>query len=252
MRKWRFGFGWKMLKVDGLEVYYNTIKALDGVSLEVREGEVVTLLGANGAGKSTLLRSISGLLPAKRGSVSFEGKDVTKMRASQIVRLGMCHVPEGKQVFASLSVANNLRLGAYVRGGKQWSKEIDQRLEDVLELFPRLKERLKQRSGTLSGGEQQMLAIARGLMSMPKILLLDEPSLGLAPIIIKDIFKAINDLRQRGLTLLIVEQNVRAALDIADRGYVLQNGRIVLEGTTQSFLESDLVRSAYLGKVKAN
>ncbi len=240
-----------MLKVEGLEAYYNTIKALDGVSLEVRGGEVVTLLGANGAGKSTLLRSISGLLPAKRGSVSFEGKDVTKMRASQIVRLGICHVPEGKQVFASLSVANNLRLGAYVRGGKQWSKEIDQRLEEVLDLFPRLKERLRQRSGTLSGGEQQMLAIARGLMSMPKILLLDEPSLGLAPIIIKDIFKAIEDLRKRGLTLLIVEQNVRAALEIADRGYVLQNGRIVLEGTTQSFLESDLVRSAYLGKSKA-
>jgi branched-chain amino acid transport system ATP-binding protein len=218
----------------------------------VREGEVVTLLGANGAGKSTLLRSISGLLPAKRGSVSFEGKDVTKMRASQIVRMGICHVPEGKQVFASLSVANNLRLGAYVRNGKQWSKEIDHRLEEVLELFPRLKERLKQRAGTLSGGEQQMLAIARGLMSMPKILLLDEPSLGLAPIVIRDIFKAINDLRQRGLTLLIVEQNVRAALDIADRGYVLQNGRIVLEGTTQSFLENDLVRSAYLGKVKAS
>ncbi|MDA8187636.1 MAG: ABC transporter ATP-binding protein [Dehalococcoidales bacterium] len=240
-----------MLKVEGLEAYYNTIKALDGVSLEVRGGEVVTLLGANGAGKSTLLRSISGLLPAKRGSVSFEGKDVTKMRASQIVRLGICHVPEGKQVFASLSVANNLRLGAYVRGGKQWSKEIDQRLEEVLDLFPRLKERLRQRSGTLSGGEQQMLAIARGLMSMPKILLLDEPSLGLAPIIIKDIFKAIEDLRKRGLTLLLVEQNVRAALEIADRGYVLQNGRIVLEGTTQSFLESDLVRSAYLGKSKA-
>ena len=240
-----------MLKVEGLEAYYNTIKALDGVSLEVRGGEVVTLLGANGAGKSTLLRSISGLLPAKRGSVSFEGKDVTKMRASQIVRLGICHVPEGKQVFASLSVANNLRLGAYVRGGKQWSKEIDQRLEEVLDLFPRLKERLRQRSGTLSGGEQQMLAIALGLMSMPKILLLDEPSLGLAPIIIKDIFKAIEDLRKRGLTLLLVEQNVRAALEIADRGYVLQNGRIVLEGTTQSFLESDLVRSAYLGKSKA-
>lgn len=241
-----------MLKVEGLEVYYNTIKALDGVSLEVREGEVVTLLGANGAGKSTLLRSISGLLPARRGNVIFEGKDVTRMRASQIVRLGMCHVPEGKQVFASLSVANNLRLGAYARGGKQWSKDIDQRLDEVLELFPRLKERLRQRAGTLSGGEQQMLAIARGLMSMPKILLLDEPSLGLAPIIIKDILSAITDLRRRGLTLLIVEQNVRAALDIADRGYVLQNGRIVLEGTTESFHRNDLIRSAYLGKAKAN
>ena len=238
-----------MLKIDNLEVFYGSIKVLDAVSLEVREGEVVTILGANGAGKSSLLRSISGVLPAKRGNVILQGKDITRMRASQIVRLGMCHVPEGKQVFAALSVANNLKLGACTLGSRR-SSEVDERLEEVLQLFPRLRERLKQRAGTLSGGEQQMLAIGRGLMSMPKLLLLDEPSLGIAPVVMRDIFEALHGLRRRGLTLVLVEQNVRAALEIADRGYILQNGKIVLEGDTSSFLKSDLVRSAYLGKSK--
>ncbi|MCL5959563.1 MAG: ABC transporter ATP-binding protein [Chloroflexi bacterium] len=239
-----------MLKVDDLQVYYGAVKVLNGLCLEVHEGEIVVLLGANGAGKSTLMRSISGILPARAGGVSFLGKEISSLRASQIVRLGLCHVPEGKQLFASLSVANNLRLGAYVHGGSLSERSVGERQEAILTLFPRLRERLAQQAGTLSGGEQQMLAIARGLMSMPKLLLLDEPSLGLAPMVIKAIFETVKELRRQGLTILLVEQNVRAALEVADRGYILQDGRIVLEGTTQSFLENEHVKSAYLGKSK--
>ncbi|MDP2661484.1 MAG: ABC transporter ATP-binding protein [Dehalococcoidia bacterium] len=236
-----------MLSVEGLHAGYGSIEVLHGVSVHVETGEIVTILGANGAGKSTLLKAISGVLGAVRGRVCLDGHDIAGERPSNVVRLGMCHVPEGKQVFQSLSVEENLRLGAYCyRSGAHRSKT-EEDLGRVFALFPRLAERRRQKAGTLSGGEQQMLAIGRGLMGRPKLLLLDEPSLGLAPIIIEAIFSTILDLRREGITILLVEQNVRVALEIADRGYVLQNGQVALEGPSSRLMGDDLVKSAYLG-----
>lgn len=236
-----------MLKVEGLRAGYGSIEVLHAVSVQVQSGEIVTILGANGAGKSTLLKSISGVLPPRGGHVLLSGQDTGRLRPNELVRLGMCHVPEGKQVFQSLTVEENLKLGAYCfrRGEERRRREDDQ--GKVFALFPRLAERRTQKAGTLSGGEQQMLAIGRGLMGRPKLLLLDEPSLGLAPIIIEAIFSTILDLRREGITILLVEQNVRVALEIADRGYVLQNGQVALEGPSSRLMGDELVKSAYLG-----
>ncbi len=236
-----------MLNIEGLCAGYGSIEVLHGVNVHVETGEIVTILGANGAGKSTLLKSISGVLGGVRGRVWLEGRDIVGERPSNVMRLGMCHVPEGKQVFQSLSVEENLKLGAYCYRSGAHRKETEDDLERIFALFPRLAERKTQKAGTLSGGEQQMLAIGRGLMGRPRLLLLDEPSLGLAPIVIEAIFSTVKDLRQRGITILLVEQNVRIALNIADRGYVLQNGRIALEGPSISLLGDDLVKRAYLG-----
>lgn len=239
-----------MLKVEGLSAAYGSIKVLHEIGLQVHAGEIVCLLGANGAGKSTLLKSISGVLPPSKGKVVFAGQDVTSFPPDRLVRLGLCHVPEGKQLFPSLTVLENLRLGAYCHGSAAARERLGKDLEKVFTLFPRLAERKGQKAGTLSGGEQQMLAIGRGLMGRPRLLLLDEPSLGLAPLLIKDIFQTICDLRDEGITIFLVEQNVRMALEIANRGYVLQNGRIALEGGTQSLLADDAVQSAYLGTLR--
>lgn len=240
-----------MLKVEGLSAAYGSIKVLHDVDLQIGDGEIVCVLGANGAGKSTLLKTLSGVVPASRGKVNFAGRDVTCFPPDKLVRLGLCHVPEGKQLFPTLTVLENLKLGAYCHGSKAMGESVGQVLEKVFALFPRLAERKSQRAGTLSGGEQQMLAIGRGLMGMPRLLLLDEPSLGLAPLLIKDIFQTICNMRSAGITILLVEQNVRMALETADRGYVLQNGRILLEGTTRSLLGDDAIQSAYLGTIRA-
>ncbi|MDP2935175.1 MAG: ABC transporter ATP-binding protein [Dehalococcoidia bacterium] len=236
-----------MLKVEDLHAGYGNIQVLHGVTVQVDGGEIVSILGANGAGKSTLLKTVSGVLPAMRGRVLLDGQDISSRPPNRIVRLGMCHVPEGKQVFQSLTVEENLKLGAYCYHSAQDRKRIEEDLAKVFTLFPRLAERKKQKAGTLSGGEQQMLAIGRGLMGRPRMLLLDEPSLGLAPIVIEAIFSTIRDLRQEGITILLVEQNVRVALEIADRGYVLQNGRVALEGPSKALMGDEMVRSAYLG-----
>jgi len=236
-----------VLSVEGLHAGYGSIEVLHGVSVQVQTGEIVTILGANGAGKSTLLKTISGVLPCKGGHVLLNGQDIGCLPPNKLVRLGMCHVPEGKQVFQSLTVEENLRLGAYCfRSGRDRRRTEDD-MERVFTLFPRLAERRRQKAGTLSGGEQQMLAIGRGLMGRPKLLLLDEPSLGLAPIIIEAIFSTIMNLRGEGITILLVEQNVRVALEIADRGYVLQNGQVALEGPSNRLMADDLVKNAYLG-----
>ncbi len=236
-----------MLKVEHLHAGYGSIEVLHDVSVQVQSGDIVTILGANGAGKSTLLKTISGVLPPRGGHVLLSGRDTGRLRPNELVRQGMCHVPEGKQVFQSLTVEENLKLGAYSfrRGEERRMREVD--LGKVFALFPRLAERRTQKAGTLSGGEQQMLAIGRGLMGRPKLLLLDEPSLGLAPIIIEAIFSTILDLRREGITILLVEQNVRVALEIADRGYVLQNGKVALEGPSSELIGDELVKSAYLG-----
>ncbi len=233
-----------MLKVENINVYYGAIHALKGISVEVKQGEIVTLIGANGAGKSTILRTISGLLRAKTGDIVFEGNAIGGMAAEEIVRKGISQVPEGRRIFANMTVAENLELGAYIRSDKAGiRKDIDK----VFERFPRLGERRSQIAGTLSGGEQQMLAIGRGLMSQPKLMLLDEPSMGLAPLLVKEIFSIIQEINASGTTILLVEQNAHMALSIAHKAYVLETGRITLSGTAKELSESEAVRKAYLG-----
>lgn len=234
-----------MLEIKDLSVYYGVIQALKGISFEVNEGEVIALIGANGAGKTTTLHTVSGLIAPKSGSVIFEGQDITKTPGHKIVSMGMAHVPEGRRVFASLSVLQNLRLGAYTRNDKE---EIEESLRKVYKRFPRLEERKNQPAGTLSGGEQQMLAMGRALMSNPRIILMDEPSMGLSPILVNEIFDIIKEVSAGGTTVLLVEQNAKKALSIADRGYVLETGRIVLEGKAQELLNNKSVQSAYLGE----
>lgn len=234
-----------MLEVKDLEVYYGMIQAIKGVSFEINEGEVIALIGANGAGKTTILHAITGLLSPEKGSVVFEGTELTKIPAHKIVSLGMAHVPEGRRVFADLSVYENLKMGAYTRKDKA---EIEKNLAMVYERFPRLKERKNQLAGTLSGGEQQMLAMGRALMSSPKIILMDEPSMGLSPIMVNEIFDIIQDVSKSGTTVLLVEQNAKKALSIADRAYVLETGNITLSGDAKDLLNDDSIKKAYLGE----
>ena len=233
-----------LLEVDNLNVYYGAIHALQGVSFNVEEGEIVTLIGANGAGKSTTLRTISGLLQPRTGSIKFRNKEITTTPAEQIVRLGISQVPEGRKIFAPLTVRENLMMGAYTRNDKN---EIEQSMQRVFSSFPRLKERIDQLGGTLSGGEQQMLATGRGLMSKPSLLLLDEPSMGLSPILVEEIFRIIQEINNQGTTILLVEQNALMALSISHRAYVLETGRIVLSGDAREVAENPQVKSAYLG-----
>ncbi|MEH7480763.1 ABC transporter ATP-binding protein [Neobacillus sp. C211] len=233
-----------MLKVNDINVYYGNIHALKGVSLEINQGEIVTLIGANGAGKSTLLQTISGLLKPKNGEVLFEGEHVEGKVPQLIVKRGISQVPEGRRVFSNMSVEENLELGAYLRKDK---KGIQEDFEKIYQLFPRLLERRKQLSGTLSGGEQQMVAMGRALMARPRLLLLDEPSMGLAPILVKTIFKIIEEINKTGTTILLVEQNANMALSIADRAYVIETGKIVASGTAEELNQSDQIRNAYLG-----
>jgi branched-chain amino acid transport system ATP-binding protein len=233
-----------MLEVESIDAHYGRIKALDGVSLRVEEGEIVTLIGANGAGKTTTLRAISGLVRPTAGTIRFEGGDMLKLTPDEVVRKGIGHSPEGRRVFARMTVRENLELGAYSRSSKS---EYAEDYERVLTIFPRLKERIAQKSGTLSGGEQQMLAMARALMSRPKLLMLDEPSLGLSPILVQTIFGVIREINARGTTVLLIEQNARQALAIASRGYVLEVGKIVYEDSAANLMASDAVREAYLG-----
>lgn len=234
-----------MLKVTDLKVYYGVIQAIKGISFEVNEGEVIALIGANGAGKTTILHTITGLVEAKAGTVEFEGKNITKMPGHKIVTLGMAHVPEGRRVFSELTVLENLRMGAYTRKDKN---EVENSLKMVYERFPRLEERKNQLAGTLSGGEQQMLAMGRALMSHPKIILMDEPSMGLSPIFVNEIFDIIKEVSAGGTTVLLVEQNAKKALSIADRAYVLETGKIVLEGDAKELMNDESVKKAYLGE----
>ena len=234
-----------MLEINDIEVYYGMIQAIKGISFEVNEGEVIALIGANGAGKTTILHTITGLLSPKKGSVIFEGKDITKIPAHKIVSLGIAHVPEGRRVFAELSVYENLKMGAYTRKDKE---EIAKTLEMVYQRFPRLRERKNQLAGTLSGGEQQMLAMGRALMSHPKIIVMDEPSMGLSPILVNEIFDIIQEVSAGGTTVLLVEQNAKKALSIADRAYVLETGNIVLEGEAEKLMNDDSIKKAYLGE----
>jgi branched-chain amino acid transport system ATP-binding protein len=232
-----------LLKVEDINVYYGAIHAIKGISFEVNEGEIVTLIGANGAGKSTTLNTVSGLLRPKTGDIFFEGKSILHRAPHAIVRDGLAHCPEGRRVFAGLSVEENLQMGAYTRPGKE---EADA-LALVYDSFPRLKERRRQSAGTLSGGEQQMLAMGRAMMSKPKLLMLDEPSMGLAPILVQQIFDMIVEMHKQGITILLVEQNASMALSIADRGYVLETGRVVLTDKASALLTNDAVKNAYLG-----
>ncbi len=234
-----------MLEIKDLEVYYGIIQAIKGVSFEVNEGEVIALIGANGAGKTTILHTITGLLEAKKGSVTFDGKEITKTPAHKIVSMGMAHVPEGRRVFANLSVLQNLKMGAYTLKDKD---EIARNLETVYRRFPRLEERQNQLAGTLSGGEQQMLAMGRALMSQPRIILMDEPSMGLSPIFVNEIFDIIKEVSAGGTTVLLVEQNAKKALSISNRAYVLETGKIVLEGKANDLLNNDSIKKAYLGE----
>ena len=234
-----------MLTVDNLEVYYGAIRALKGVSFEVNEGEVVALIGANGAGKTTTLHTVTGLLRAHSGSIMFDGKDLTKTPPHKIVSMGMAHVPEGRRVFQQLTVLENLKLGAYTRQNKQ---EIAETLAMVYRRFPRLEERKNQTAGTLSGGEQQMLAMGRALMSKPKIVLMDEPSMGLSPLLVTEIFDIIQEIKAAGTTVLLVEQNAKKALAVADRAYVLETGTIALEGPAAQLMNDASVKKAYLGE----
>lgn len=233
-----------MLEVKDLNVFYGTIHALHDISFSVTEGEIVTLIGANGAGKTTILHSISGLLPLKSGTISFLGKSLNGMLANRIVELGLGQVPEGRRIFANLTVMENLEMGAYTRKDKA---KVKQDYEMVFEKFPRLKERVRQIAGTLSGGEQQMLAMGRTLMSRPRLMLMDEPSMGLAPLLVKEIFEIIQEINRGGTTILLVEQNAHMALSIAHRAYVLETGRIVLEGAASELAQNQQIRKAYLG-----
>ena len=232
-----------MLKVDDINVYYGSIHAIKGISFEVKQGEIVTLIGANGAGKSTILKTVSGLLRSKTGSINFLDKNISSVAPHKIVKQGLAHVPEGRRIFLQMSVEENLEMGAFTQGGKG----VDEDLERVYEQFPRLKERRKETAGTLSGGEQQMLAMGRALMSRPKLLMLDEPSMGLAPILVEQIFEIIKSLHDAGTTILLVEQNAQMALSVADRAYVLETGTITLSGTGEELIRSDEIRKAYLG-----
>ncbi|MBL4932172.1 ABC transporter ATP-binding protein [Clostridium paridis] len=234
-----------MIKIDNLVVSYGGIEALKDISLEVPSGKIVTLVGANGAGKSTTLKSIVGLVKPKSGSISYEGTDLTKLSTEKMVEKGIALVPEGRRVFADLTVLENLKIGAYSRKDR---KEISEDLENVYSLFPRLKERSWQLAGTLSGGEQQMLAIGRALMSRPKLIMMDEPSLGLAPIIVKELFGIIKKINEEGTTVLLIEQNANAALKIADIGYIMETGKITLKGSGADLLNNDEVKKAYLGE----
>ena len=234
-----------MLEVRDLQLYYGMIHAIKGISFDVNQGEVIALIGANGAGKTTTLHTITGLLAPKSGSVLFEGKDITKVPAHKIVSMGMAHVPEGRRVFAELSVYENLKMGAYTRKDK---KEIEESLANVYKRFPRLEERKNQMAGTLSGGEQQMLAMGRALMSKPKIILMDEPSMGLSPIFVNEIFDIIRAVSESGTTVLLVEQNAKKALSISDRAYVLETGTITMSGKAKDLLEDEAVKKAYLGE----
>lgn len=234
-----------ILEVKDLEVYYGMIQAIKGISFSVNEGEVIALIGANGAGKTTILHTVTRLINSKAGLIEFDGKDITKTAAHKIVEMGMSHVPEGRRVFAYLSVLENLLLGAYTRKDKD---EIEETLQNVYKRFPRLEERKKQLAGTLSGGEQQMLAMGRALMSHPKIILMDEPSMGLSPIYVSEIFDIIKEISQSGTTVLLVEQNAKKALEIANRAYVLETGKIVLQGDAGELADNDSVKKAYLGE----
>ena len=234
-----------MLEINDIQVYYGMIQALKGISFQVNEGEVIALIGANGAGKTTTLHTITGLLSPKKGQILFEGQDITHVPAHKIVSMGMAHVPVGRRVFAQLSVLDNLKMGAFTRKDKD---EIEESLIRVYKRFPRLEERKNQMAGTLSGGEQQMLAMGRALMSHPKILLMDEPSMGLSPIFVNEIFDIIREVSEGGTTVLLVEQNAKKALSIADRAYVLETGKIVLEGKAEELLNDDSVKKAYLGE----
>jgi branched-chain amino acid transport system ATP-binding protein len=233
-----------MLNVNGIDVFYGNIQALKGVSLEINEGEIVTLIGANGAGKSTLLKTLSGLLKPKSGSIEYLGNSISGKAPQAIVKVGISHVPEGRRVFANMSVEENLELGAYLRKD---AAGIRKDIQSVYELFPRLQERRKQLSGTLSGGEQQMLAMGRAIMAKPKLLLLDEPSMGLAPLMVKTIFQIIEKINQDGTTILLVEQNANMALSVADRAYVIETGRVVISGTAAELQASEEIKKAYLG-----
>lgn len=233
-----------MLKIDNINVYYGAIHALKGISVDVNEGEIVTLIGANGAGKSTILRTISGLLKPKTGEILFEGKNIAGVKAQDIVKMGISQVPEGRRVFSNMTVLENLELGAYIRSD---SKGIKEDINKVFERFPRLAERRSQLAGTMSGGEQQMLAMGRALMSRPRLLLLDEPSMGLAPLLVREIFSIVKEINATGTTVLLVEQNAHMALSIAHRAYVLETGRITLSGDAKELAASEAIQKAYLG-----
>ena len=235
-----------MLEVKNLEVFYGSIRALHGISFEVNKGEIVTLIGSNGAGKTTTLRSISALNRAQGGEVIFDGKPITNLKPHRIVKMGISHVPEGRKIIGSLTVLENLMMGAYIRSDKAG---IQESLEEVFSRFPRLKERAKQLGATLSGGEQQMLAMGRGLMAKPELLLLDEPSMGLSPILVEEIFDIISSINKLGTTILLVEQNAFMALQVAHRGYVLETGRVVLSGPSEKLRADEQVRAAYLGEI---
>ncbi|NOQ20375.1 MAG: ATP-binding cassette domain-containing protein [Desulfobacterales bacterium] len=233
-----------MLKLESIESYYGKIQALKGISLEVPEGEIVAILGANGAGKSTTLRTISGLIQPQKGQIYFQEKPIHRAEPHQIVRMGICQVPEGRDIFMGLSVQENLKMGAFTRNDSQ---AIQNDLERIFQSFPILKERAKQQAGTLSGGEEQMLAIARGLMSNPKLMLLDEPSLGLAPLLVEEIFRIIREINKEGVTILLVEQNANMALQTAQYGYVMETGTVALHDTAENLIQNDYVRKVYLG-----
>lgn len=237
-----------LLDLRGVNAYYGSIQALKNVFLKIADGNIVTIIGANGAGKSTLLKAISGIIQSKDGAIWYQGTDITHFSPVKIVSLGISQVPEGRQLFAHLSVLDNLRLGAYLYQNRKFKTEIEEKLDWIYQVFPILRKRSKQLSGTLSGGEQQMVAIARALMARPKLLLLDEPSMGLAPLIVQEIFRVIRQLNDQGTTILLVEQNARAALHIANYGYVLETGSVALEGPAQDLLADEKVRHAYLGK----
>lgn len=234
-----------MLKVNNLKVNFGGIEAVKGISFEVKEGEIVTLIGSNGAGKSTTLRTISGIVKPSDGNIEFEGVDITKINSSDVVKMGITLCPEGRRVFPDMTVLENIKIGAYLR-----SDDLTNDIERCYRLFPILKERNKQLAGTLSGGEQQMLAVARSLMSRPKIMMLDEPSLGLAPLVVQDIFKIIQEINSEGVTILLIEQNANMALRIANKAYVLETGKITMEGTGKELLENESIKEAYLGKKK--
>ena len=234
-----------MLTIRDLHVSYGAIHAIHGISLTVKDGEIVSLIGANGAGKTTILHTITGLKKASSGTIEYDGHDLLKTRPCDIITLGMAHVPEGRHIFPAMTVAENLEMGAYIKNNRD---EIQEKMKEVFERFPRLRERRKQLAGTLSGGEQQMLAVGRALMSSPKILLMDEPSMGLSPLLVKEIFKIIQEVHRQGITVLLVEQNAKMALSIADRAYVLETGDITIWGDAKELLKDDRVRKAYLGQ----